>query len=120
VREDTAVDEPPNPESPFRQFEDRPSGSARPPPAFRRGHGVRAHPTTRVRNQHRLGQLSIRRRQVWSTGTFAGFLAGDPLAVFPPLYPFLLGPGEALDAPFAAARILGAVVFGLLVAAGAI
>lgn len=49
---------------------------------------------------------------------FRGFLPGDDLAVFPPLYPLLLVPGDALGTPLSGARIVGVLVFAGLVAAG--
>jgi hypothetical protein len=52
---------------------------------------------------------------VTSTGTFRGFLPRDQIAVFAPLYPLLLVPGEALGAPVTDARIIGALAFGLLI-----
>jgi hypothetical protein len=51
---------------------------------------------------------------VTSTGTFHGFELRDRYALYAPLYPLLLAPGAALDASLGEARVLGAIVFGLL------
>ena len=52
---------------------------------------------------------------VTSTGTFHGFELRDRYALYAPLYPLLLAPGAALDASLGEARVVGAIVFGLLV-----
>lgn len=49
---------------------------------------------------------------------FEGYVSGDEMSAFAPLYPLLLTPGEALGMPVQGARLLGALAYGLLVAAG--
>jgi hypothetical protein len=53
-----------------------------------------------------------------SSGTVMGFVAGDHLAVFPPLYAMLLVPGDVFGAPLGGAQVVQALAFGLLVAIG--
>jgi hypothetical protein len=53
---------------------------------------------------------------IWTSRGVNGFIAGDHLADFPPLYSLLLVPGEALGDPLAGARMVGAASLFLLVA----
>lgn len=50
---------------------------------------------------------------------FEGYVSGDTVSAFAPLYPLLLTPGEVLGAPVLGARIVGALAFGLLAAVAA-